>query len=78
MLPGTILYVYLGTAAKNLAQLASGKLGTAKSGQQVLFGIGLLATVAVTVYVTKIARQALREYVPKTEQDDDSAEAAAI
>lgn len=52
MLPGTILYVYLGS----LAQVATGETTIA---QKVLYGVGLLATVVVTVWITRIARRAL-------------------
>jgi len=63
MLPGTVMYVYLGSAAKNLADLAAGKV-EGGTGQQALFGVGLLATVAVTVAVTRVAKRALTAVVP--------------
>jgi uncharacterized membrane protein YdjX (TVP38/TMEM64 family) len=58
MLPGTIMYVYLGSAAQSLAALLSGgrRRGLA---QDLLFVVGLVATVAVTVVVTRIAKRAL-------------------
>ena len=64
MFPGTVMYVYFGTAMKNITDLVSGRFegGTP---QKVLFAIGLVATVAVTVYVTRLARKAIREYVPE-------------
>jgi uncharacterized membrane protein YdjX (TVP38/TMEM64 family) len=58
MFPGTVLYVYLGSAAKNLAELFAGKV-EGGIGQNVLFFIGLVATLAVTVVVTRIAKQAV-------------------
>ena len=62
MLPGTVMYVYFGTAFKSLAEVVSGNVhgGTA---HKALLGIGLAVTVAVTVYVTRVARKAIREYV---------------
>lgn len=62
MLPGTLLYVYLGSAVDNLTALE----GNRHRGlmEQTLFVVGLLATVAVTIYVTRIARQALAEALP--------------
>lgn len=60
MMPGTIMYVYLGAAAGSLASLGEG--GTAREktpAEWALYGVGLLATVVVTVYVTKLARKAL-------------------
>src|SRR5262249_24071426 len=53
MLPGTVMYVYLGSLADNLAQVASGRVDK-DAGQQVLFYAGLVITVVVTVYVTRI------------------------
>ncbi len=54
MIPGTILYVYLGS----LANAATEEVST----QQTVFRVvGLLATIAVTVYVTRIARAALNK-----------------
>lgn len=58
MLPATILYVYLGSAVKNLADLAAGRIEGGPA-QTVLFGVGLAATIVVTVFVTRIAKRAL-------------------
>lgn len=62
MLPGTVMYVYLGSAAKAGLQAASGRMGRTPA-EWALFSIGLIATVAVTVFVTAIAKRALREKV---------------
>lgn len=59
MLPGTFLYVYLGSAAANLAALASGKATAGGPWQNLLFWGGLAATILVVVLVTRTARQAL-------------------
>jgi uncharacterized membrane protein YdjX (TVP38/TMEM64 family) len=64
MLPGTIMYVYLGSAAKSVATLLSGETPRS-AGQQALFALGLAATVAVTIVVTRAARRALNEVVPR-------------
>ncbi|PNW27170.1 UNVERIFIED_CONTAM: hypothetical protein BEN50_21400 [Euhalothece sp. KZN 001] len=63
ILPGTIMFVYVGSLAKNLATLGSEEVATPSGIQWALRIIGFLATVAVTVYVTKIARKALNERV---------------
>jgi uncharacterized membrane protein YdjX (TVP38/TMEM64 family) len=62
MLPGTVMYVYLGSAVKNLADLVAGRI-EGGPGQSVLFFVGLLATVVVTVYVTRVAKRALDQAV---------------
>ncbi|NIP97549.1 MAG: hypothetical protein GWO24_30610 [Akkermansiaceae bacterium] len=59
MLPGTLMYVYLGSAAGSLASLAAGTGNEKSAVQWVLFSIGLLATIAITVCFTRIARRAL-------------------
>ncbi len=61
MLPGTVLYVYYGKLAGDVAALASGTATERGAGYYAVLGIGLLATVAVTALVTRIARRALQE-----------------
>ncbi|MEO7273935.1 MAG: TVP38/TMEM64 family protein [Vicinamibacterales bacterium] len=59
MLPGTFLYVYLGSLVSNVASLsAGGDAGSAA--QRFVYWAGLAATVAVTLYVTRVARGALQ------------------
>ena len=60
MIPGTFLYVYLGSLGGDAAVAASGAGEIAYTGYA-LKGVGLLATLAVIVIVTRIARKALRE-----------------
>jgi len=66
MFPGTVMYVYLGTAAQSLAEVATGGGGGGMA-QRLLLGVGLLATVAVTVVITRIARRALRAAIAEAE-----------
>ena len=58
MLPGTLLYVYLGAAGK-AGLNAAGQSSSRSPWEYVVFGIGLIATVVVTVWVTRIARREL-------------------
>lgn len=60
MLPGTILYVYLGTIGRVGLDSAT---TDAERGplQWILLGVGLVTTLAVTIWVARIARRALRE-----------------
>jgi len=68
MLPGTVMYVYLGKAGEQLATIGSeGRERT--PGEWALFVVGLVVTVAVTVFVTRIARRALAEAVPEKAGD---------
>ena len=59
MLPGIFLYVYIGVAARDA--IAAQADAAADFYQQILKYVGLAATVAVVVMVTRIARRALRE-----------------
>jgi uncharacterized membrane protein YdjX (TVP38/TMEM64 family) len=60
MLPGTVLYVYLGTIGKAGVESAAG--GHHRSPAEWAFLIvGLIATLTVTVWVTQIARKALQK-----------------
>jgi uncharacterized membrane protein YdjX (TVP38/TMEM64 family) len=59
MLPGTVMYVYFGSLARNVAAVAAGREKTTL--EYVFYGLGLLVTVAVVVLVTRAARGALRD-----------------
>ncbi|MEB3279384.1 MAG: TVP38/TMEM64 family protein [Lyngbya sp.] len=62
MIPGTIMYVYLGSLAGELATLGLEERSKT-TGEWILYGVGLIATIVVSVYVTKIARQALNDKI---------------
>lgn len=61
MLPGTLLYVYYGKLAGDVAALAGGAPVRKDAAYYAVLGLGLVATVVVTTIVTRIARRALRE-----------------
>ncbi len=61
MLPGTLLYVYLGAVAGQAAAVAGGAEPARSTAEYAFTAVGLLATVLVTVTVTRIARRALDE-----------------
>lgn len=61
MLPGTLLYVYYGKVAGDAAALAAGASVEKDASQYLVLGLGLVATIAVTTIVTRIARKALAE-----------------
>lgn len=60
MAPGILLYVYIGAAAGQAAAAAAGEAETGALGY-IVQGAGFLATLIVTIYVTKLARQELNE-----------------
>jgi uncharacterized membrane protein YdjX (TVP38/TMEM64 family) len=62
MMPGIALYAYLGSLAGDVAAAAAG--GRARTPWEwALYALGFLATLAVTVYVTRMARAALARRV---------------
>ena len=58
MMPGTVMYVYIGSLARLGVEAA--EASTAETAMRL---VGLAATVAVTLYITRIAKQALNEKV---------------
>ncbi len=76
MLPGTFMYVYLGHVGTEGLRSAAGTERGKTPGQWALLGVGLFATVAVTVYVTRLARKALRQQTNIEEANARADEAA--
>jgi uncharacterized membrane protein YdjX (TVP38/TMEM64 family) len=61
MIPGTIAYVYFGSLVGNLASIGTSTPPTNATLQWTIRIVGFIATIAVTIYVTRIAKQALNE-----------------
>jgi uncharacterized membrane protein YdjX (TVP38/TMEM64 family) len=61
MVPGTLLYVYSGKVAGDLATLAGGAAVPRGAGYYAVVGIGFAATAVVTILITRVARRALQE-----------------
>jgi uncharacterized membrane protein YdjX (TVP38/TMEM64 family) len=59
MIPGTIMYVYIGSLAGNLAFIGSEGKPDNMILHWVIKIIGLIATIVMTIYVTNIAKKAL-------------------
>jgi uncharacterized membrane protein YdjX (TVP38/TMEM64 family) len=58
MIPGTVLYVYLGSIASNLTSIFAGDLADLPASNW-LFYLGLGATAVLTIAITRIATRAL-------------------
>ncbi|MBI4964289.1 MAG: TVP38/TMEM64 family protein [Desulfomonile tiedjei] len=59
MVPGGLMYVYFGSAARSLADVAAGNVEKGLAGQ-IFFWVGLAATVLVAGFVTRLARRSLK------------------
>ena len=62
MLPGTVMYVYIGSLASDLATLGIGERSRTPA-EWALYVVGLMATVVLTLYLTRIAQRALNRTV---------------
>ncbi|KZL50278.1 SNARE associated Golgi family protein [Nodularia spumigena CENA596] len=74
IIPGTVMYVYMGSLAGDLATLNAANQPTnpeAQIWQWVMQIIGLIATITITIYITKIAQKALRESMTTAEITND-------
>jgi uncharacterized membrane protein YdjX (TVP38/TMEM64 family) len=63
MIPGTVMYVYIGSLAGACALIGTKAQPSNSVVEWTMRIIGFIATVAVTVFVTRIARKALEEKV---------------
>lgn len=72
MLPGTILFVYAGAVAGDLATIQATDRERSDA-EWVLYGLGLLATLVVTFILTRIAHQALKKTIEEATATVDEA-----
>ncbi len=63
MMPGTVMYVYIGSLAGDLASIGAETAEAPSTARWTINIVAFIATVLVTVYVTKIARKALSEKI---------------
>jgi uncharacterized membrane protein YdjX (TVP38/TMEM64 family) len=73
MIPGTVMYVYFGAGLRSFTELAAGNVEKGMA-SKVFFWSGLAATFAVTVFVTRIARNALKQEVARTDAETGQGE----
>ncbi|MGF1460721.1 MAG: TVP38/TMEM64 family protein [Leptolyngbyaceae cyanobacterium] len=70
IIPGTIMYVYLGSLAGDLATLGAGETPSNPVIQWTIYILAFITIVAITFYITRIARKALRESVPTVKDEN--------
>ena len=64
------MYVYIGSLASNLAMSNVPMTPEAQIYQKFMQVIGLIATVAVTIYITKVAQKALHHSMVMAETQE--------
>lgn len=69
MLPGTVMYVYFGAIGRAGLQAAAGAEQDWSPLEYGLFSVGLLATIAVMVLITRTAQKALKEAAHQADGD---------
>ncbi|MBI1903709.1 MAG: VTT domain-containing protein [Planctomycetia bacterium] len=62
MLPGTFMYVYLGHVGRAGLEATAGGDQSRSPAEWAMMIVGLAATIAVTVYITRLARKALKQH----------------
>lgn len=62
MAPAIVLYVYIGSAAQSLTEIAGGEI-RAGTGGTVLFAVGLAATLVLTIFITRKATRVLAQHL---------------
>jgi uncharacterized membrane protein YdjX (TVP38/TMEM64 family) len=60
-LPGTLMLVYFGAIGKAGLTAATDGSATSSPAQQAFLIVGLIATIAVTIIITRVAQKALKE-----------------
>ena len=66
MIPAIVMYVYYGKVVGDVALLAAGVAPPRGSEYYVMLGVGLIATVAATTMITRVARKAMAAAGPPT------------
>lgn len=69
MLPVTVLYVYIGTAASDLGQIIGGDVETGLAGRAALFA-GLAATAVLIAFITRKATRILGQHLERELRDE--------
>lgn len=70
MMPYSTAYVYLGSLAGNLAEVGTGGTESRSALEWGVYLVGLIATLAMAVVITRIAQKALRQRIETPDGED--------
>jgi uncharacterized membrane protein YdjX (TVP38/TMEM64 family) len=70
IIPGTIMYVYLGSLINDVATLGAGETPSNPTISWIIKILIFVTVVAISLYIAKIARKALKDAVPEATQPE--------
>ena len=73
IIPGTVMYVYLGSLIGDIAMLGAGETPSNPVISWIIRILIFVTVVAISLYIAKIARKALKEAVPEADSSADPA-----
>ena len=76
ILPGTVLFVLLGTLASSITEVINGDLDTSPAVLFSTIAVSIVVMIIVVVLLTRYAKKALREQTEKAEAEQAAAAAA--
>ena len=76
ILPGTVLFVLLGTLASSITEVINGDLDTSPAVLFSTIAVSIVVMIIVVVLLTRYAKKALREQTDKAEAEQAAAAAA--
>ena len=68
MIPGTIVYIYIGTTLGNISDIASG--GGKNLATQLLLIIGSVLALIAVIYISIVARRMVNEILQKQKEQE--------
>jgi uncharacterized membrane protein YdjX (TVP38/TMEM64 family) len=69
MMPGTLLFVYIGSIAENITGILSGQVESLPASSWLFYG-GLLATLVLTIVITRISTKTLNEHLQQAQTNE--------
>ncbi|MDB2595673.1 TVP38/TMEM64 family protein [Pseudomonadales bacterium] len=70
MMPGTLLFVYIGSIAENITGILSGQIESLPASNWLFYG-GLIATLVLTIVITRISTKTLNEHLEQAQSNSN-------
>jgi len=69
-MPGTLLFVYIGSIAENITGILSGQIESLPASNWLFYG-GLIATLVLTIVITRISTKTLNEHLEQAQSNSN-------